>query len=366
VGGIMTASLRFLHHIRLRGGGHILLGSRANRGDTCRRPLFCFFHGDYPMMGHIYKVRHRKPSVSHALNWAKPILSGIHETCLRVPAIGHRDFDRLVDSIMENGLLTPLIVDANMRLLDGRCRLQACYVAGFEPEQLSFEVSTADPEVIAEANIARRHLTPDQKAIMSVEELKKKRTKADVRKRTGGKNRTWQESSELATKPVASKPARQPAALDAVAKESGVSRARLSTAEKIVQRSEKVAKQVSVGNLTLDQAADQLGIGSPKYYPRKQKNTLPLGQTKWLSPHVSAMIQDDGLLTIETPELILCDHDVLDKPWLASFADGAWRLLGPPRDNIQVLSKADAKLQLHNAIKVIIESDGFAKSRGQS
>jgi len=122
-----------------RGGGPYLLGSRANRGGHVRRPLFCFFSWCYPMMGQFNKVRHEGPRFPMQLKLGEtdPLWESTKHVC-ESSAIRHRDFDRLRRfRSMENGLLTPLDRGRGHAATRwcGWSFWQACYVAGFEPEQ---------------------------------------------------------------------------------------------------------------------------------------------------------------------------------------------------------------------------------------
>lgn len=75
--------------------------------------------------------------------------------------------DELVDlaaDIKANGLIHPIIVDGEGKLIDGRNRLRACEIAGVEPRFES--LNGHDPKAfIVSANLARRNLTKSQQAI---------------------------------------------------------------------------------------------------------------------------------------------------------------------------------------------------------
>lgn len=71
----------------------------------------------------------------------------------------------LADDIKANGLLYPIMLDAEGRLLDGRNRLAACTIADIEPR---FDVYDGDAATYAlSVNIARRHLTKGQIAMVA-------------------------------------------------------------------------------------------------------------------------------------------------------------------------------------------------------
>jgi hypothetical protein len=89
---------------------------------------------------------------------ATPVLSGkVHPAAEVFPLIEGTEFDELVESIREHGLLEPLWVLEDGTLLDGRNRLRACAAAGVEP---AVRVYRGDDPVgfVAATNLNRRHL----------------------------------------------------------------------------------------------------------------------------------------------------------------------------------------------------------------
>ena len=70
----------------------------------------------------------------------------------------------LAEDIAANGLLHPIVIDADGVLIDGRNRLAACERAGVEPsyQQLNGHDATA---FIVWANLARRNLSKTQQAM---------------------------------------------------------------------------------------------------------------------------------------------------------------------------------------------------------
>lgn len=82
------------------------------------------------------------------------------------PMLAGEDLDELADSIDEQGLLHPIVLDAEHRVLDGRNRLAACELASVVPAVTFYE--GADPGGYALAvNVARRHLVKGQRAMLA-------------------------------------------------------------------------------------------------------------------------------------------------------------------------------------------------------
>jgi hypothetical protein len=83
------------------------------------------------------------------------------------PMLEGEELDALVEDIKANGgLKTPITVDKNGVLLDGRNRLEALDRAGIELRQCQVHIYFGDDAVgwIKSANAHRRHLTQQQKA----------------------------------------------------------------------------------------------------------------------------------------------------------------------------------------------------------
>jgi hypothetical protein len=86
----------------------------------------------------------------------------IHPACAVIPLPPQKEIDELAESIKQRGLLEPITVTQDQLLLDGRCRLKACAIAGVEVRTVIFEGD--DPFVfVLDKNIRRRHLTQVQR-----------------------------------------------------------------------------------------------------------------------------------------------------------------------------------------------------------
>src|SRR5215510_5306392 len=86
-----------------------------------------------------------------------------HPVCLIFPMMTPDELQSLADSIKTCGLLSPIIVDAEGRIVDGRQRYIACGMAGVEPK---FVTNTTDPLALAiSMNIHRSSKTVGQRAM---------------------------------------------------------------------------------------------------------------------------------------------------------------------------------------------------------
>ena len=148
-----------------------------------------------------------------------------------------------VKDIKAVGLLAPIIL-LDGQILDGRHRYEACQLAGIEPRFEQF--SGPDPlEYVLSSNLARRHLTVGQKAVLAdkIANLKPGDNQHSVQKHS--KTPTIPQK-EVVGIPTTS----QKAAADRV----GVSRDAVSTAHKVATASPALAKQVEAGTISLNKA----------------------------------------------------------------------------------------------------------------
>ena len=90
---------------------------------------------------------------------ATPELNPIAEV---LPAMGAKPFADLVADIRANGLIEPIMLDADGRVIDGRHRLRACLEADVRPRYTSLPPGADIPLVVKSLNLDRRHLTPKE------------------------------------------------------------------------------------------------------------------------------------------------------------------------------------------------------------
>jgi ParB/RepB/Spo0J family partition protein len=109
----------------------------------------------------------------------------VHPVADLFPMLPDDELAELAESIGQRGLLHPIVVDANGRILDGRNRFAACQLAEIEPEFVTYR--GADPDGYALAvNIARRNLTKGQIAMIAARALfVSNNGQADAAKATG-------------------------------------------------------------------------------------------------------------------------------------------------------------------------------------
>jgi ParB-like chromosome segregation protein Spo0J len=141
----------------------------------------------------------------------KPKLK-FHPAAALFPMLQGDEFNRLVDSIKENGLLNAIYLHADGSILDGRNRYRACEKAAVEPRFETYQGD--DPEMfVVMQNAHRRDLDADDRALAAYRLLPrfsgqaKERSLANLRCLESGIDSTVQgagKSAELAAKVVGS------------------------------------------------------------------------------------------------------------------------------------------------------------------
>ncbi|WP_282697784.1 ParB N-terminal domain-containing protein [Streptomyces sp. CC208A] len=81
------------------------------------------------------------------------------------PMLDEEGLQALADDIRTHGLLRPVVLDSEGRILDGKNRLRACEIAGVEPAYTTYDGD--DPSTFAlTVNTQRRSPTKDQLAMI--------------------------------------------------------------------------------------------------------------------------------------------------------------------------------------------------------
>jgi N6-adenosine-specific RNA methylase IME4/ParB-like chromosome segregation protein Spo0J len=93
-----------------------------------------------------------------------------HPLANLLPAMSEAEYAELLASIRTDGLLLPVLLHRDGRILDGRHRDRACDELGLDPDTVTFEGS--DDEALAHVlalNLKRRHLSETQRAAIAAD-----------------------------------------------------------------------------------------------------------------------------------------------------------------------------------------------------
>ena len=105
------------------------------------------------------------------------------------PLMEGEEFQELVEDIRRHGLRTPILLDPDGRVLDGRNRLRACRAAGVEPRFETWDGQGSALELVVSLNLHRRHLNESQRAMLAArlkealaeQAAKRRGTRTDLR-----------------------------------------------------------------------------------------------------------------------------------------------------------------------------------------
>lgn len=95
----------------------------------------------------------------------------VHPVADLFPMLAADELAELAADIKARGLLHPIVLDADGRILDGRNRYAACELAGVEPNFVDYDGDDPDGYALA-VNIQRRNLTKSQIAILAAKASK--------------------------------------------------------------------------------------------------------------------------------------------------------------------------------------------------
>ncbi|MEW6880762.1 ParB N-terminal domain-containing protein [Trueperella pyogenes] len=87
-----------------------------------------------------------------------------HPYADKFPMLPADELADLAESIAQNGLRQPIVLDVEGRILDGRNRYRACEKAGVKPEFIVYEGEDL-AEYVIDCNTSRRHMTTGARAM---------------------------------------------------------------------------------------------------------------------------------------------------------------------------------------------------------
>jgi ParB-like chromosome segregation protein Spo0J len=90
----------------------------------------------------------------------------VHPVAALFPMLAADELQALADDIFVRGLLHPIVLDADGRILDGRNRYAACNLTGVDPSFVTYDGPDPDGYALA-VNVARRNLSKGQIAIVA-------------------------------------------------------------------------------------------------------------------------------------------------------------------------------------------------------
>lgn len=183
----------------------------------------------------------------------------VHPAAKLMPLLKGDELDELIEDIRQNGQRHPIVVFQN-QVLDGRNRLEACRRLKIEPKIVEWvSKGTSATSFVVSTNIARRHLTPSQKAAIAAELEPLFAAEAKARQRAaGGDKRSAAAKGRKAEEGGKKKKGeRRPAAADA-AKVTGASTRSVERAAAVKKADPELFAKLKDGDVTVKQAERQI------------------------------------------------------------------------------------------------------------
>jgi N6-adenosine-specific RNA methylase IME4/ParB-like chromosome segregation protein Spo0J len=209
------------------------------------------------------------------------LIRGIHALADLFPLMEGEAFEEFCASIKEHGLLNPIIVSDGV-VLDGRNRRRACEKLGIEPSYVEFStlgLSCTPEEYIWQQNIARRHLTDDQRAVIAVQRRDQISAAAKERQLTGKGADGSGGRGKRKNPPLESAEGLDRGANETrskLAKMAHVRRNKIDVATKVMSASPALAEKVKSGATTLTAATRELR--ESKRENRREENRQKVAQ----------------------------------------------------------------------------------------
>jgi DNA modification methylase/ParB-like chromosome segregation protein Spo0J len=218
-------------------------------------------------------------------------------------------FEELKQSIQKIGLKDPIVIYQE-KILDGRNRFKACAELGIEP-RFEYVNGNTDPlEYVLYKNKDRRHLTPDQLAVVAleVEAIEAERAKERQATSTGGANPQLSANQHQAEKGKAAAKA---------AKKVGASTRKVQRAKALKKADPKLAEKVKNGEMPLKDAEKKVEQDK-KVRERKEKLDNAPTAPVWIGKFETGSIYQADVTKTEfinsLPENSV-DLIVTDPPW---------------------------------------------------
>lgn len=176
-----------------------------------------------------------------------------HPVSAIFPLLDGEEFETLVDSVRDKGLINSIWRDNDGLIIDGRNRYRACLEAGVSPHYKQWDGEGSLTDFVVAQNIERRHLNATQKALLA-KKLEPFYAKENPPGRPPKGERITQKIEGLFNDNDNTAAAR-------AAKRTGSNRQYVADLKKMEQESPEVYARVESGDLELAAAKKEIKMG---------------------------------------------------------------------------------------------------------
>jgi len=174
-----------------------------------------------------------------------------HPVANLFPLMVGDDFAALAEDVKSNGLLEPIWLHPDGRIVDGRNRYKACRAVDVEPSFRTWSGEGSLVEFVVSLNLHRRHLTAGQKAMLGAEVEEALAVEVEQRRRE--RIAEARSEPEMAQRVAPSQKEDREARAQA-AKATGSNRQYVSDAKKLKADRPDLAEQVKSGGMSIPEA----------------------------------------------------------------------------------------------------------------
>lgn len=209
----------------------------------------------------------------------KPEIKVNQEYTSLVPQLSAEEYESLKQSIKENGLYVPIIVNQDGVILDGHHRYKICQELGIkEPKTIvqEFKEKLDEQLFVIDCNLKRRQLNNFQRTELA---LKSKSILTEIAKKNmslGGKSKGEGKGSKCL------EPLDEKGVAEEIGKIAGVSHETVRKADKLLDKApEDVIEKLRTGEMSISQAFTEYGRGNKRFADciHNQRDTMRL----WIS-----------------------------------------------------------------------------------
>jgi len=263
----------------------------------------------------------------------------VHKFAKRYPLPDDGQFQEIVQDIRKHGLRRPIVTTGDGQcIVDGRVRFLACKQAGIQPRFTKLSPDHTDEtvwEYVWSANLYRRHLTSDQRALLAVSYAEEIADEAKQRQKLHGGTAPGRKKTLPPQQGVTvSDNPRLRETTTVAARKHGVSRDKVQHAVTLKRRAPDLYAQIEQGKVTVSEAwqtyrsrqnssgsAGELNSDDEKNGPARETIRRAAAELKHVFDVFTGVPGSVGYLTIPERRLLLAQAEAIADTARQSLTD---------------------------------------------